>query len=120
MVFVIRRLLQAPFLVLDMSFLVFAGIFAVGNPVDILIDPDATRAERARLIVQLGLDRPFHGQYFIFLGNLLQGDFGNSFVYNRPAPDSAHWTISLPARKRCCNGARHARAARWNCTPGKS
>ena len=85
MVYVIRRLLQAVFLALVMSFLVFTGIFAVGNPVDILIDPEATQAERVRLIAQLGLDRPFHEQYFIFLGNVLQGDFGNSFVYNRPA-----------------------------------
>jgi peptide/nickel transport system permease protein len=84
-VYVIRRLLQALFLAVVMSFIVFAGIFSVGDPVDILIDPEATQAERFRLIEQLGLDRPFHEQYFIFLGNVLQGDFGNSFVYNRPA-----------------------------------
>lgn len=85
MVFIIRRLLQAIVLVLVMSLLVFAGVFAIGNPADILIDPEATQAERARLIAQLGLDRPLHEQYFMFLGNTLQGDFGNSFVFNRPA-----------------------------------
>ena len=85
MVFIIRRLLQALLLALVMSVLVFAGVFAIGNPADILIDPEATQAERLRLIAQLGLDRPLYEQYFIFLGNLLQGDFGNSFVFNRPA-----------------------------------
>lgn len=85
MVFIIRRLLQALVLALVMSILVFAGVFAIGNPADILIDPEATQAERLRLIAQLGLDRPLYEQYFIFLGNLLQGDFGNSFVFNRPA-----------------------------------
>jgi len=85
LVYVIRRLLQALFLALVMSFLVFAGIFAVGSPVDILIDPEATQAERTRLIAQLGLDRPFHEQYLLFLSSILQGDFGSSFVYNRPA-----------------------------------
>lgn len=85
MVFIIRRLIQALFLAFVMSLLVFAGIYAVGNPVDILIDPEATQAERARLIVQLGLDRPFHEQYLVFLGNIAQGDFGTSFVFNRPA-----------------------------------
>lgn len=85
MVYIIRRLIQAGFLAFVMSLLVFAGVFAVGNPADILIDPEATQAERARLIMQLGLDRPFHEQYFVFLGNIAQGDFGNSFVYNRPA-----------------------------------
>lgn len=79
--------MQALFLALVMSFLVFAGIFSVGDPVDILVDPEATQAERVRLIEQLGLDRAFHEQYFIFLGNVFQGDFGNSFVYNRPALD---------------------------------
>lgn len=77
--------MQAVFLALVMSFLVFAGIYAVGSPVDILIDPDATQAERVRLIAQMGLDRPFHEQYLVFMGNVLQGDFGNSFIYNRPA-----------------------------------
>lgn len=85
MAYVIRRLMQAAFLILVMSFIVFAGIYAVGNPADILIDPEATQAERARLIAQLGLDRPFHEQYLLFLSNVAQGDFGNSFVYNRPA-----------------------------------
>lgn len=85
MVFVIRRLLQAVLLALVMSVLVFTGVFAIGNPVDILIDPEANQAERLRLIAQLGLDRPLYEQYFIFLGNVLQGDFGNSFVFNRPA-----------------------------------
>lgn len=85
MVFVIRRLLQAIVLALVMSVLVFAGVFAIGNPADILIDPEATQAERLRLIAQLGLDRPLHEQYFIFLANIVQGDFGNSFVFNRPA-----------------------------------
>ncbi len=85
MIYVIRRLFQAAFLALVMSLLVFAGIYAVGSPVDVLIDPNATQAERTRLIAQLGLDRPFYEQYFIFLGNVLQGDFGNSFVFNRPA-----------------------------------
>lgn len=85
MVFVIRRMLQALLLAAVMSVLVFAGVFAIGNPADILIDPEATQAERARLIAQLGLDRPLWEQYFVFLGNIARGDFGTSFVYNRPA-----------------------------------
>lgn len=85
MAFVIRRLLQALFLAVVMSALVFAGVYAIGNPADILIDPEATQAERTRLIAQLGLDRPLYEQYFIFLGNIARGDFGQSFVFNRPA-----------------------------------
>jgi peptide/nickel transport system permease protein len=84
-VFVIRRLSQSVFVVLLMSLIVFFGVFAIGNPVDILIAPDATQAERAEAIVTLGLDKPLWEQYFVFLGNAAQGNLGKSFVFNEPA-----------------------------------
>lgn len=68
-----------------MSLLVFVGVYAIGNPVDILISPEADQAEMARVIKSLGLDRPLWEQYWIFLVHALQGDLGNSFVYNQPA-----------------------------------
>ncbi len=67
-----------------MSFLVFLGVFAIGNPVDVLIDPAATQAMRAALIRQYGLDLPLHEQYLRFLGNVARGDFGSSFVFRIP------------------------------------
>jgi peptide/nickel transport system permease protein len=68
-----------------MSILVFAGVFAIGNPVDVLINPEATLAEKERTIQKLGLDRPLWEQYFVFLKNALSGELGSSFVHNRPA-----------------------------------
>lgn len=68
-----------------MSMLVFLAVFAIGNPVEVLIDPRATEAEVARAMTSLGLDRPLYEQYFTFLGNLLKGDAGVSWVYNEPA-----------------------------------
>jgi peptide/nickel transport system permease protein len=67
-----------------MSVIVFVGVYAIGNPVDIVIPPDATQDIRAEAIRRLGLDRPLWEQYWIFVTNLLQGDFGRSFVYNIP------------------------------------
>ncbi|MGP1394637.1 MAG: ABC transporter permease [Inquilinaceae bacterium] len=84
-VFIIRRLMQSVFLLVVVTVLVFAGVYAIGNPIDILISPDADQAERARAIAALGLDRPLWEQYFVFLGNLAQGDLGRSFVFNEPA-----------------------------------
>jgi peptide/nickel transport system permease protein len=84
-VFIIRRLMQAILVMFIMSILVFAGVFAIGNPVDILIAADATEADRQRAIQQLGLDLPLWEQYFVFLGNLFQGEVGRSFVFNEPA-----------------------------------
>ena len=82
--FVIQRFLQATVVMAAMSVIVFFGIYAIGNPVDIVIPPDATEEIRQEAIRRLGLDRPLIEQYWLFLSNLLQGDFGRSFVYNIP------------------------------------
>lgn len=84
---IIRRLIQALFVVVAMTIIVFIGVNVIGNPVDILINPDANQAERALVIAHYGLDQPLWKQYLLFLQGLLHGDFGNSFVYGRPALD---------------------------------
>lgn len=68
-----------------MSVLVFAGVYAIGNPIDILVNPQADQEEIARAIAALGLDRPLIEQYFLFLGNAVRGDLGRSFAFNVPA-----------------------------------
>lgn len=82
---IIRRLIQALFVVLAMTVIVFVGVNVIGNPVDILINPDANQVERARVIAHYGLDQPLWKQYLLFLQGLTQGNFGDSFVYGRPA-----------------------------------
>ena len=81
----IRRLIQAVFVLLAMSVIVFIGVHVIGNPVDILISPEADQAERARIIVALGLDQPLWKQYVLFLVDALHGNLGRSFVFNEPA-----------------------------------
>ncbi len=70
---------------LAMTVIVFIGVNVIGNPVDILISPDATQAERLRIIASLGLDQPLWRQYLIFLWGVLHGDLGRSFVFGEPA-----------------------------------
>ena len=82
--FVIQRVLQAALVMLVMSALVFVGVYAIGNPIDVLISPDATQDVRAATIARYGLDRPLIVQYGTFLGNLLTGDLGRSFVFGLP------------------------------------
>ena len=84
-VFIIRRLMQAGVVVLLMSFLVFSGVFLVGDPVDILISDEADEEDRERAIAGLGLDKPFHMQYLLFLRGALRGDLGESFIFEEPA-----------------------------------
>src|ERR1700722_9263766 len=81
----IRRLFQACFVVLAMTVIVFVGVHVIGNPVDILISPEADQAERARIIASMGLDQPLWRQYAYFLWGALHGDLGRSFVFNEPA-----------------------------------
>jgi peptide/nickel transport system permease protein len=82
--FVIQRLLQALVVMLVMSLLVFVGVYAIGNPIDVLIAPDVTQEIRAQTIAQYGFDRPLWEQYAAFLGRVLHGDLGRSFVFNMP------------------------------------
>lgn len=81
----IRRVVQAAMVVLTMTLVVFLGLHVVGDPVQTFAPPEATQAELARITANLGLDRPLWEQYFSFLGGMVQGDMGRSFVYNEPA-----------------------------------
>ncbi len=85
--FLIRRLLQSALVLLVMSLLVFVGIHLIGNPIDILLSPDADQAERARIVAAFGLDQPLWRQYFLFMQNALAGDLGRSFAFGTPALD---------------------------------
>ena len=83
--YLIRRLSQAVLVMAVMATIVFFGLYAVGNPVDLLINPEADLAEQEATIARLGLDKPVHVQFGFFLSGLMQGDLGTSFVHNRPA-----------------------------------
>lgn len=83
--YLLRRVMQSGFVLVAMSLLVFLGVFAVGDPIEILISPDADQEEKERAIRALGLDLPLWQQYLVFVQRALQGDLGRSFVFNEPA-----------------------------------
>ena len=85
LVYLIRRSLQSVVVLAVMSLLVFAGVYAVGNPIDILINPQADQAERQQAIEALGLDKPLWMQYLVFVRDALHGDLGHSFVHSTSA-----------------------------------
>lgn len=82
--FFIQRILQALLVIIAMSVIVFVGVYAIGNPIDVMIDPASDQALREALIQRYGFDRPLIEQYFIFMGNMLRGDLGESFIYRLP------------------------------------
>jgi peptide/nickel transport system permease protein len=83
--FCVRRLAQSIAVLLVMSLLVFAGVYAIGNPIDILVNPQSDQKEIARAAAALGLDRPLIEQYFSFIKHAATGDLGRSFAFNVPA-----------------------------------
>lgn len=79
-----QRIAQAVVVIFAMSIIVFVGVFAIGNPIDVMIDPAATEQMRDELIRRYGLDLPLWQQYFLFLQNVARGDLGTSMIYNVP------------------------------------
>ncbi|MEK9905858.1 MAG: ABC transporter permease [Rhodospirillales bacterium] len=84
-VFIIRRLLQASLIVFIMSLIVFFGVNVIGDPVYMLVSPDADQADIEKAIERLGLNLPIYEQYFKFLNGAWKGDLGDSFVFGEPA-----------------------------------
>ena len=68
-----------------MSLLVFTGVFMIGDPVEMLVADDADEEDREMVMRNLGLDQPYHIQYYRFLASALRGNLGDSFVFEEPA-----------------------------------
>lgn len=80
-----RFVLQAVPVLFIVSLIVFVLVFLTGDPTVMLIPEDATEADRLRLVAAWGLDQPAHVQYLRYMGNILQGDFGQSYYYGTSA-----------------------------------
>jgi peptide/nickel transport system permease protein len=82
--FIIRRLLQSILVMLAVGFIAFSLFNFVGDPVALMLPPEATAADRAEVRKSLGLDKPFYTQFAVFVTNALQGNFGISLRLGRP------------------------------------
>jgi len=88
MQYLVQRLLSAIPVVLGISIIVFLIISLIpGDPATAILGSFATPDNVAKLNKDLGLDRGLFERYFIWLGNLMQGDFGRSYALNRPVID---------------------------------
>lgn len=86
--YILRRLLATLVVVVLSSFLVFGALrLAPGDPAIMLLGDFATEETLARTRRELGLDRPFVVQYFLFLKRVVRGDLGTSMQYRSPVPD---------------------------------
>jgi len=86
--FLLRRLIGVIPVIIGLSLIVFLLMAMIpGNPAQALLGAFATPENVARVSAELGLDKPLWQQYFIWVNNLLHGDFGRSYVLNRPVID---------------------------------
>ena len=86
--YVIKRLLMGIAIVLFVSVLVFAIMQAMpGEPIDLMVDTRVSPERVAELKARWGLDEPPVVQYFYWLGNILQGDFGTSVSMKQSVGD---------------------------------
>ena len=85
--YIIRRIFQSVLVLLVVGLVAFAMFRFVGDPVDNMLGQERTQADIERLREQLGLDQPFVVQYWRFLEQAAQGNFGLSYRQGRPVAE---------------------------------
>ena len=83
--FIARRLLQSVVVILGVTLISFIALQIGGDPTYLFVSERATEEEIAMVRAALGFDKPLHIQYLTYLGNIAQGEFGNSLSYRQPA-----------------------------------
>jgi peptide/nickel transport system permease protein len=83
--FILGRLAQSLVSMFVVSIVVFALVRLSGDPIQIMAPPEASEADIAVLRTYLGLDRSWPVQYWTFISHAVQGDFGRSVRFRRPA-----------------------------------
>jgi peptide/nickel transport system permease protein len=87
-VFILRRLLQVIPLLIGITFITFAIVNAAGSPLaEIEFNPRMSTEDIERIKDNLGLNEPFYKRYFIWAGNVFQGDLGLSLINSTPVTD---------------------------------
>jgi peptide/nickel transport system permease protein len=83
--YILRRILQSLVVILGVIIITFMISRVLGDPVALLLPPEATPEQRAYLTRDLGLDRPLYIQLVVYVGKVVRGDFGLSFRHQEPA-----------------------------------
>ena len=85
--YLVRRLVLAIVTLLAVSLIIFILSRSAGDPVSLMLDEYSTQQDIDRMMAKLGTDKPYYQQYFIFLGDALQGDLGDSIKEGRRVRD---------------------------------
>lgn len=87
LIFLLRRLIQACFVMIIISVISFAIQDKLGDPVQQMVGMSVSTEERNQLRNELGLNDGFFSQYWSFAKGAIHGDLGTSYYYKEPALD---------------------------------
>ena len=96
--FIIRRMLALLPTILFTSIIVFASIRMIpGDVIDLMLAQNDISSDNDRAVIEasLGLDKPIYTQYFVWVGDILQGDLGSSLWQNTPVTELLALTIPI-------------------------
>jgi len=82
--FIVQRFMQTLLVICAVSLVVFVMNYYGGDPVYMMLPPQASQADIEAMRVSMGLDKPMAVQYALYFGSLLQGQLGNSWTQARP------------------------------------
>ncbi|WNN46789.1 ABC transporter permease [Siccibacter colletis] len=82
--YLLSRLGQSVLVLFGVSLLIFFSLHLTGDPAAIMMPPGASQQEIDQFRHSMGFDQPLLWQYGQYLGNLLQGDMGQSLRYDQP------------------------------------
>jgi peptide/nickel transport system permease protein len=85
--YIIRRLFQALICLIGVTIVIFSLTRLSGDPVLLMVPPEATKADQDVMRKTLGLDKPLHIQYLTYMSRAVKGDFGKSLRWDRPNID---------------------------------
>ena len=95
--YIIIRLVQSIFTLIGVSIIVFSLARLSGNPLDVLLPPEADDETFRRISELWGLNEPWYSQYFTFVKNVSRGEFGPSFRWQgRTAMELVFCTCQRP------------------------
>lgn len=83
-IYLLKRFIQMIAVLVTVSLIVFFVMSFTGDPVLMIAPPQATEEQIEEARRQLGLDKPLWAQYVVFMGNLLKGDMGRSYLFKQP------------------------------------
>src|SRR5258708_4812912 len=82
--FLVQRVVRALLTLAILSVVIFLLARATGDPLTLILPPEASAQDRANLAAELGLDRPLVVQYGRFVSQVVRGDFGISLYHRQP------------------------------------